>query len=486
MKKTILSVILFAAFIFLTRLVSIAADRPNILLIITDQQCADAMSHRMERDDLSTPHMDSLAKNGVLFSRAYTPNPLCMPARASLFTGRFPHETGVNTNIKRPWTYKDYKCMGTYFREAGYDTAYFGKWHLLYDVKDVATHGFETVRKTKADKEVPYDTEIADASLEYLSRSHEKPFLAVVSFLNPHNICQVPRGEDFSCGPIGTPPPPEKCPPPPANIDVPENETDTMVFVRTAYQNHRLFPVGGYQENDWRKYRWSYYRMIEKVDHEIGRVLGKLRDNGLDKNTVVVFTSDHGECAGAHRFNQKTVFYEESVRVPLIISSPTRNRSGIVQTDKLVNIGVDILPTILSYAGLTIPENLPGKSLKILAEGKNKEKWRHYLVLQNHMDQSVAVEGVRPSIRGRLVVTDRFKYAVYSEGMRRDSLFDLENDPGEMKNLVKEPDFEKEVKRHRRLLTKFDGQYDDPLSSRLIENDVPGIPFVNAEESFSK
>lgn len=475
---------LFFALVF--AFLAYAEEKPNIVLIITDQQSAEALSCRMGDQYLSTPHMDSLAQNGVVFTRAYTPNPLCMPARASLFTGRFPHETGIGTNVKKPWTYKDYKCMGAYLREAGYATAYFGKWHLLYEPTDVATHGFEIVQLTKETKDTPYDTAIADASVKYLAKPHDKPFLAVVSFLNPHNICQVARGEEFSCGPIGTPPAPSECPPLPKNINVPQDETDTMVFLRKAYQQHRLFPVSGYKEDDWRQYRWSYYRMIEKVDHEIGRILQQLRENGLDKNTVVVFTSDHGECAGAHRFNQKTVFYEESVRVPLIVSSPTRDQSGITQSDHLVNIGVDLLPTILGYAGQEIPETLPGKNLKILSEGKEKEKWRNYLVLQNHMDQTASIDGIRPSVRGRLVVTDRFKYAVYSEGMRRESLFDLENDPGETRNLISDPSVAREVKRHRNLLAKFAEQFGDSLASQLIADDVPPIPFTHSDLPVTK
>ena len=155
----------------------------------------------------------------------------------------------------------------------------------------------------------------------------------MASFLNPHNICEYARGEALPCGPIGEPPAPEQCPPAPANLAPPENEPDSMTMMRKGYHASPTFPVGDFTAEKWRQLRWAYYRMIEKVDAEIGRVLRALRQAGLEEKTLIVFTADHGECAGAHGFNQKTVFYEESVRVPLIVSLKGVTKPGSSRQD---------------------------------------------------------------------------------------------------------------------------------------------------------
>src|SRR5690606_13387228 len=131
---------------------------------------------------------------------------------------------------------------------------------------------------------------------------------------------ELAREEPLSNGPIGDPPSDADLPPVPPNLEPPDNEPDSMIQMRRGYHASPLFPVGDFTPERWRELRWGYYRLIEKVDAEIGRVLTGLRVAGLERDTLIVFTSDHGECAGAHRLNQKTVLYEESARVPLIIS----------------------------------------------------------------------------------------------------------------------------------------------------------------------
>jgi arylsulfatase A-like enzyme len=192
---------------FATPTIVQAQARPNILLIITDQQSADAMSCRMGREHIHTPAMDSLAAGGMLFTNTYAPNPLCMPARNSLFTGRYPHETGVTRNSASTsrMNSKEFVCMGNLFRAAGYQTAYFGKWHLAYNAKNIESHGFETISISPK----PGHDEIATkAATEFIARKHDKPFLLVVNFMNPHNICEYARGQDLPDGPIAEPPPP--------------------------------------------------------------------------------------------------------------------------------------------------------------------------------------------------------------------------------------------------------------------------------------
>jgi len=449
--------------------------RPNVLFIMTDQQFAEAMSCRMGRQFLHTPAMDGLAAQGTVFTRAYTPNPLCMPARNSIFTGRYPHETGVTRNVAVKLDPVEFTCLGTYFRQAGYETAYYGKWHLSFPQKDVEAHGFATPR-TPTDKTLDQDARAAGNAAWFVAQKHEKPFLLTVSLLNPHNICEYARGQKLPCGPIGEAPAPEQCPPVPANLTPPENEPDSMTMMRRGYHASSMFPVGDFHPEKWRQLRWAYYRMIEKVDAEIGRVLHTLRRAGLEEKTLIVFTSDHGECAGAHGFNQKTVFYEESVRVPLIVSYKGVTKQGTC--DKMVNTGLDLLPTMLDFAGIERPKKLTGRSLRPLATGQSVTQWRDHLVLENHMDQAATVDGLRPVVQGRMVRTQRFKYCVYSQGNQRESLVDLQADPQETKDLARDPIHRQVLLEHRALLAKSAQEYDDPLAASLLANDVGPRPFA--------
>ena len=464
-----------------------AAKRPNIVFIMTDQQSADVMSCRMGDQDIQTPAMDSLAKQGTLFTRAYAPNPLCMPARCSIFTGRYPHETGVTKNA-RPAGGRlaaEFVCMGTYLRNAGYSTAYSGKWHICLDQNDPDTHGFEILdskRKLAPPADDNYDSRVSHAAVRFLGRDHDQPFLLVVSLMNPHNICEwarrgAGREQRLSCGEIGIPPDVDQLPPAPANLAPPKNEPDGMTFIRRAYQvEDGKFPVGKFTPEDWRKQRWGYYRMVEKVDGEIAKVLDALCKAEVDENTLVIFTSDHGDCVGAHRFNQKTVFYEESVRIPLIVS--WKGKTVPATSDVLVNTGIDILPTMLDCAGIEQPKRLPGRSVLPLALGQSETPWREYLVAQNNLAQTGEVDGIKPAMEGRMVRTDRYKYCLYAHGSRREALYNMQNDPLETVNLAGNPAYREALLEHRARLTKFAKGHNDTLVAELLANDVEPRPFV--------
>jgi choline-sulfatase len=460
--------------------------QPNLLFIITDQQFADAMSCRMGKQYLHTPVMDSLAAQGMLFTRAYSPNPLCMPSRNSLFTGLYPHQTGVTQNAgpRGGLDSAKFVCLGRYFKDAGYDTAYSGKWHLCFNAKDPQTHGFEIM---KGQSTGGHDAVVTDGVLQFLARPHDKPFLLVASFLNPHNICEwarrlAGRKQQLNCGEIGEPPALDQLPPAPVNLAPPKNEPDGMTLIRGAYQvEDGPFPVGQFTPEDWRKHRWGYYRMVELVDKEIGRVLEALRTAGQEENTVIVFTADHGECAGAHAFNQKTVLYEESARVPLILS--WKGKTPPATSDKLVNMGIDILPTLLAAAGLETPQELPGRNLLPLALGKEIPDWRDHVVVQNDMSQTGVVDGMRPTLAGRMVRTDRYKYCVYSNGRQRESLVDLQADSGETNDLATDPEYRQILLQHRELLARFGREQNDPLVAELLADDVKPVPFTATAET---
>ena len=225
-------------------------SRPNVVFIMTDQQFAQAMSCRMGSQYLKTPAMDSLAHNGMTFTDACSANPLCMPARNSIFTGRYPHETGVTKNAKSTLDPVEFPDMGAYFQQAGYQTAYFGKQHLCFAVE-------KNFQVTSKEPKKNHDIATTEAAVEFLSRKHDQPFLAVVSFMNPHNVCELARGQELPDGPIGAAPPPDQCPPVPANLAPQQNEPDTMTTMRKGYHASPSFPVGNFTPDKWRQLRWG-------------------------------------------------------------------------------------------------------------------------------------------------------------------------------------------------------------------------------------
>ena len=133
------------------------------------------------------------------------------------------------------------------------------------------------------------------------------------------------------------------------NLAPPRAEADGMLLMRRSYQNNTMFPVGGFDTNKWRQYRWAYFRMIEKVDAHLGTILAALRESGQLDRTLIVFTSDHGDAQGSHGWNQKTIFYDSVARVPLMIVSPGATQTGL--SDRLVNTGIDLLPNATRSRG---------------------------------------------------------------------------------------------------------------------------------------
>ncbi len=440
------------------------AQRPNILLIITEQNYADVMSSVMGERYVKTPNLDALAKRGLRFDRAYAPNPICIPSRNSIFSGYYPFETGLQSNSKKPLP-ANMVCMGKHFKNAGYDTGYFGKWHLNIKTSDTARHGFDQTGVLKGNGA---DHDIPAPAIAFLKQKRDKPFLLVTSFTGPHDICQLVRGQKIPGGPIGGFPDPQDCPPVPVNFAPPVDETDSMALMRRSYQATAMTPIADFDANKWRQMRWGYYRLIERADREIGRVLMALKETEHEQDTLVIFTADHGDCTGAHQFAQKTVFYDEAARIPLIVAYPEHIEPGI--TRKLVNVGIDTLPTMMDFAGIPIPSHFKGHSLKPICENSTLATWRDYIVVSNHMVQGALPKGETevPQCRGRMVRTNDHKYAVYDLGDHRESLVDMEKDPHEMQNLARDPAYKSVLKEHRALLRKYAAETGDDEAVEIL------------------
>lgn len=446
-----------------------AVSRPNILWIMTDQQPAGWMSCA-GCSDVHTPAMDSLAAAGVRFELAYCANPICVPSRTSMITGHASHETGVTFNTSEG--HVGFESLGTRMTRAGYDTGYIGKWHIPMPTEPGGWHGFTTM----IEGGIPgfNDEDAVAPMVDFIRKERSQPFFLVASFVNPHDICEYARKlakfgrrEELLNGSIPDAPPPEECPALPANFAIPENEPeiirDHQSWVAAAY------PVRDWSDGTWRQYRWGLSRLTELADAHIQTLLNTLRDTGLDQNTVIVFVSDHGDGSGAHKWNQKTLLYDETVRVPCIISDPGTARPERIDSEHLVNTGLDLLPTFCDYAGIEPPEGIRGRSLRPLVEDR-PVAWRDQVVAETDLYR---VYGASGGVYGRMLRTERCKYIVYSEGKLREQLFDMQADPGEMNNLAVDPAFAAILEDHRRRLAKHMAETGD-------EFPVPGVAEENS------
>lgn len=424
-----------------------AKKRYNILMIMTDQQTVNALSITGNYY-LKTPAVDSLAERGIRFERSYCTYPLCSPSRASLFTSRMPHEVGVNSNVKAVIP-AEIPTMGTLFREAGYETAYAGKWHLpeSYPVfakkpENQGIPGFEMLQldgalesygKNAGSKGLQLDVHTTKAAVKFFRAEHKKPFLLVCSILNPHDICAYPRfQEQFDTLNVNPPYPPII-----PNFEAASNEPGVIQIQR------KKLGFSNWSEEQWRRYRAVYYKLVEVADSHIAKVLAALKTANLEKDTLIVFTSDHGELMGAHQLMHKSRFYEESISVPLIIVVPGSTPKIPVDSSHLVS-GLDILPTLCDYAGIDPPASFEGKSLRPLIDGENVN-WRKFVISEVGQGKN----------RGRMALTDRYKYIVYESGANPEQLFDIISDPLEQHNLIAEPSVKEDLARMRRLLQDY-------------------------------
>jgi arylsulfatase A-like enzyme len=247
----------------------------------------------------------------------------------------------------------------------------------------------------------------------------------------------------------------DELPPLPENYAVPEGEP---AAIADHLSTEAVTPPGimrpQYSERDWRIFRWIYCRLTEIVDGQISVMLQALREAGLEKDTLIAFTSDHGDMDASHRLASKGRFYEESVGVPLLMMYKGVIPPGKVDTKHLVSTGLDILPTLCDYAGIEAPSHLLGRSLRPLAEGRPVRDWRDYVASENDT--------------GRMIRSQRYKYCSYGAAEGAESLVDLQADPGEMKNLASDPGHRETLLEHRRLLKQWCELSKDARASKFI------------------
>lgn len=434
----------FLFFVFFSLIHAKKKDQPNILFIITDQHHANMLSIA-GNPYLKTHALDGMAKAGIRFTNAYATNPVCVPSRISMATGVMPGRFGVFNNGMKAKIPKKVgeNSLGKLIKSGGYDTFYGGKVHMA-PVLSPLQAGYDEFCKDQRD-------ELAETCIEFMTRQRNKPFFAIASFINPHDICFAynARQPDRKGKPLvdslyreAQALPVDKLPPLPKNSAIPEREPEAIEadMKITATTPAKLIRKD-YNERDWRSYRWIYCRLTERVDAQVGRLLDALKKNGLEEKTLVVFTSDHGDMDGSHRLASKNVFYENSAGVPFIMQYKGVIPPNQVDEKTLISNGLDLLPTLCDYARVPAPEYLLGRSLRPVAENGKDNSRRPFVVAENNT--------------GRMLRTASFKYCVYEKGKTRESLVDLSKDPGEMINLASLKGFENHLNKLRKLMQKW-------------------------------
>lgn len=431
-------------------------SRPNILLLFTDQQSISAMSCAGNRW-VNTPNMDEIARSGTRFLHSYCASPICGPSRGSMVTGLPPHMSGVVYNGD-PLP-KEMPTIGSVLRNSGYYTAWTGKWHLpesfIREAKDA--WGFH---HRALNREIPMvalgdQTDFltamdAEFFLRWQVGKQPKPWFLGVSLHNPHDICYHVMEK------TGEYPNMDTFPPLPPNFEADPNEPLAIKMRRENRQyGHEVAATKKWSSDRWRVYLHTYCHLVTQVDRAVGQILRALDAGGWRDNTIIIFTSDHGEGLGAHRWASKLSLYEESAKVPLIIWTPGKTARKAVIGDVLAS-GLDIFPTICDYAGVKAPAT-PGKSLRPAIEGIRGSS-EQYVVCE------LAADKARPEIQGRMVRTGQFKYCAYTPGQPSEQLFDLAEDPGETRNLIACSAYAATLKMHRKYLADWCRQTGDSFA----------------------
>ena len=455
-------------------------DLPNVLVIMTDQQKATA-SHLYGNTFCETPSMARLAEEGVLFEHAFTPHPLCVPARVSLWTGQYPHSHGARRN--QTFMPRGANHAFRIWKDAGYTTGLIGKNHCyecdddlaLFDVwcevshgglpRDAETKGMPWYRSLEgiraahlprrqlkpqnpqfayATSDLPLENQstglVAGQTVRFLEQHQHEPFALWVSFPDPHEPWVAPERYAALF--------------PPERIDLPpwrENEFDE----RSPERNRVLYEMLGIKDvalEDVYGLLGAYYGMVRCIDDGLGQIVGALDQLGLRENTIVVFCSDHGDFMGEHGMQCKGgVFYDCLTRVPLILSWP-----GVVEPgrdESMVNL-VDIVPTLLQLQGLDVPRSMHGQGLpQVVSTAPRDTAFSEYgaggpAFRMADLEQMPRPHGRKALIqslqwreaegRRKMARTQEWKY-VYDPMGDLDELYDLYRDPWELENVAADP-----------------------------------------------
>jgi len=500
-----------------------AGKRPNILFIMTDDHASHAMSCYGSRIN-RTPNLDRIADGGMRFDNCFCTNSICAPSRAVILTGKYSHLNGVTDNIRA--FDPESRIYPKLLRSAGYRTAMIGKWHLKSDPAGFdywnilpgqgAYYNPDLIEMGERKNYRGYATDIiTDLALDWLDRREkDRPFCLIYQHKAPHRNWQP--GPDHLTMYDG-----EDIPEPETLFDDYRTRSDAareqaMTIAEHMYPAYdlKITPPREDDERDRRmwentygrltdeqKRRWDaaydprneafrragptgrdlvrrryqryikdYLRCIASVDDNVGRVLDYLDGNGLAEDTIVVYTSDQGFYLGDHGWFDKRFMYEESLRMPLLVRYPGVVAPGTVNDDIVVNI--DFAPTFLDFAGVTVPGDMQGRSLRPLLEGGAPSDWRS--AMYYHYYEYPGAHSVK---RHYGVRTARYKLIHFYYDIDAWELYDLEKDPHELVNVYGDPAYAAVLRELTAELDRLRKQYGDSeeLTQRFLREDLERI-----------
>jgi len=409
------------------------------LFMFADDQAKSCLGYAGNRV-IRTPNMDALAAEGVYFENAFVTTAICCSSRASILTGQYTRRHGI-VDFRKPLSAEAFaETYPALLRKAGYRTGYLGKFAVGWPEKAIRHlslpvekfdywYGFPQVFgfEQKVEGKSRYLTTVmTEKAVEFLrTNPADKPFCLTVSFKEPHGPHDY-FDPDF--------------PDPYKDITFPSARTLT----RQAYDNvpkfirHSLNGTGdscGWLDNPpgYQKSLRTAYSLISRMDAAVGAIMAELRALGLDDNTIVIWASDNGSFLGAHGLRGKWLMYEESIRIPLIVRDPRVRRGVRGRRVEQMALNIDLAPTMLDFAGVSIPGRMQGKSLAPLVAGgkvRLREDW-YYEHFYEHRNNIRPCEGVRSA---------KWKYTRYrKEEPVFEQLFDLSKDPYELEDLARDP-----------------------------------------------
>lgn len=477
--KTLLTIIV----LLMSARAAVAASRPNLVFILTDDQRNDTLGcagHPI----VKTPVIDSLAARGVRFRNAFVTTSICAASRASLLTGLYERSHGYTFGtlpIAKALTDRSYPAL---LRQAGYRTGFVGKFGVgvTGNAKEEMFDYFHPLNrnpyfKKQKDGSLRHLTEIAgDRAIEFIdAQSSERPFCLSVSF-NASHAEDSDKADHFPW-PKAVDGMYEDVPIPQPRFSDPAIYAGHPGFLKRSINRERFF----WRWNAPEKYQdnmRAYFRMLSGIDRVVGRVLDSLAQRGLADNTVIVYSGDNGYYMGQRGFAGKWSHYEESLRVPLIIYDPRpeSGRRGRILDPMALNI--DIPATLLDYAGVTLPDSYQGQSLVAWVQGKTQANWRNDFFCEHLMNVGERIpkwEGVR---------SERYVYARYFEQTPvYEYLHDLDTDPDQLTNLIGDSAHAAALHSMRKRTDELRDAYGGPYS---LEKFPPRNRLANDNEQPSK
>ena len=486
----------------------------NLLFIFTDEQSRDTLRTYGNRQ-ISTPNLDALAADSVIFENAYVTQPVCTPSRSALLTGLYPHTNGCTEN-NIPLSL-DTPCFPELDDFSDYRVGYIGKWHLGDEV--YPQHGFDTwisiedgyeeycssgrdrcrrsdYHRFLEDRGFEPDTTngegnesfsrnfaaglgeelskahfVAGETARFLREQNQKPFVLFVNFLEPHMPFFGPRNDHHDVDEI----------PLPGSFadDLEKSPLKARLFQR-SYLNRGHSGLELKTESDWRRMICNYWGLVSLVDAQIGRIIEALEASGKADDTIVVFTSDHGDMMGAHRLLAKCTMFEEAITVPLLLRIPGLESGGRRIPDPVSQI--DLVPTLLDVMSREVPHTIEGETLLPMLQGKLEHPYQRDVIVEwNGMNNGIGdqIGGakimeewleltdeivIKAALADpvRTIITPDFKKYSWSH-REEDCLYDLKTDPQEMTNLAQEPGHDEEIRMLRRKIEEWQMRTMDPV-----------------------